>query len=101
MSLRYNEWESVYQDLRLALARAQDERPNRQQFTQDGELEWVAYERNVMVDRVNLLRSRRALPPVDSATVRRKESLAEGHIDYSQKFAIGCADLVFQEQSCL
>lgn len=92
--LTYRTWESAFQELRLALTRAQEERWKRDRWTQDGELEWVAYERNVMTEKTNMLRSRLGLAPVSIDAIRRVEDLACGHIDYTAKYAIGCADLV-------
>lgn len=95
----YRARQAAFHDLRDALIRAQDERPHLQGIVRDGELEWIAYERAVMTDRVNMLRSRRGLGPVSSDVVRRAEDRAVGHVDYTQKFAIGCADLVIGDDA--
>lgn len=47
-----------------------------------------------MHDRVNVLRGRLGLGPARPADLARAESLACGHIDYTQKFALHCAELV-------
>lgn len=87
-------WREAFDDLKAELAVAQDERPQRGNFPQGGELGWVRHERQVMTDLVNTLRARRGVGPVSMDAVKSKEQLAVGHIDYTTKWAIGCADLV-------
>jgi hypothetical protein len=79
------------------LSLAQEERGLRPDFTADGEPGWVAYERQVMVEATNEERERAGLPPVPPEQVRAVERQAEGHSDYSRKFALGCAFLVVGE----
>jgi hypothetical protein len=43
---------------------------------------------------VNRIRALRDKNPISMYDVRRVEQSAAGHIDYTQKYAIGCADLV-------
>lgn len=79
------------------LAEAQKERPQRDSLTEraDGtpELEWVAYERNVMKAEVNRIRAEAGREPVSLAQIERVEGQAVGHFDYSSKFALYCAEL--------
>jgi hypothetical protein len=90
-------WRAAFEDLQETLATAQQDRHRRQEWVEepDGrEIGWVVYERQVMTDRVNLLRSREGLPPIPMADVAAKEHMAQGHIDYTRKWALYCADLV-------
>lgn len=92
------DWRWAFEDLQETLAAAQQERHLRQDWVEQPgqrEIGWVVHERQVMTARVNLLRSRLGLPPVPMTAVAIKENLAEGHIDYTKKWAIGCADLVY------
>lgn len=94
---RWSDWEPAYQELRTALVRAQAQRNTRRGVTESGELGWVVYERQVMLDRVNLIRSRRGLGHVEEAAILAAEGQAVGHHDYTQKYAIGCADIAAAE----
>jgi len=78
------------------LVEAQKLRPEKSQWL-NGELEWVIYERQVMLEAVNTARFNRGLSPltnVDSA-----ERCAVGHIDYTRKFALYCAELCHDNSS--
>jgi hypothetical protein len=88
-----SDWREAYDDLHETLMAAQAERGQRREWRADGEIGCARYEREVMADRVNLLRARRGLGPVSIEEIGRKERLAIGHVDYTSKFAIGCADL--------
>ena len=85
--------------LREVLATAQEQRAQRPDLV-DGphgpECAWAVYEREVMLDAVNRLRAGidPSLPPVAMAEVERADQSAAGHVDYSRKFAWGCAELV-------
>lgn len=76
------------------LSKAQEERPKRRGVTESRELEWVVFERNMLLDLVNAERAKLSAPPVDMNAVLRIENSAVGHIDYTQKLALGAADLV-------
>lgn len=81
-------------ELKGALLDAAAERDQRDHFDiATGELGWVLHERNVMLDATNRLRASRGLLPVDEGSILPIETRATGHIDYVQKFAIGCAEL--------
>lgn len=54
--------------------------------------DWISMERTAMLDAVNRLRVGKR--PVDLATITGVERLALGHVDYSSKFALYCAELV-------
>lgn len=55
---------------------------------------WSIYEALTLLYWVNWLREREGRAPMTIEAVQRKESLARGHIDYTQKWAIGCEELV-------
>lgn len=84
-------------ELRDTLAAAQEERPNRQGMDSCGQPEWIAYERTVMVDVTTALVIRHGLPlKADEIhqAVTCAEDQANGHVDYTSKWAIGCAHYV-------
>lgn len=62
------------------------------------ECEWASYERKVMHREVNLAREAAGFPPVPLEAVARVEQQAVGHVDYTAKFALYCAELATREQ---
>ena len=58
----------------------------------DGD-DWIAAERQVMLDETNEWRALLGKPPVDVAAIQRVEQWACGHSDYSSKFALYCAEI--------
>ncbi len=79
-------------DFLCVLSDAQRHRPEKSKQVGD-ELEWVIYERKVMFRVINAVRLQRERPQVTIEEVRRVERCAVGHVDYSQKFALYCAEL--------
>lgn len=77
------------------LSEAQELRPQKMRHIGD-ELEWVIYEREVMLRAVNAVRLQRDCSAVIVEEVRRVERCASGHVDYSQKFALYCAELALK-----
>lgn len=79
------------------LTAAQKERPLRQDLIKlpDGSEEcgWVAFERETMHRAVNDVRAENGLDEIPIEPVLRAERLAVGHVDYSEKFALYCAEL--------
>ena len=88
----HDTFRAVIGDMLRVLSAAQEERHLRQAWV-DGELGWVLYEREVMLAEVNRLRAQRGLDRIHMDRLRRVERMAEGHIDYSEKFALYCAEL--------
>lgn len=86
--------------LMAALVEAQKKRqdPHFQQWMKtpegDHEFAWVLYERAQMLHDVNKARVGIGRDPVSVDAVRAVERQAEGHSDYTRKFALGCADLI-------
>lgn len=76
------------------LSKAQQERPTRQGVTDTGELEWIVFERDKMLELINAERTKFGAPAVGMDAVMRVENSANGHFDYTQKLAIGAAELV-------
>lgn len=58
-------------------------------------LEWIAAEHNAMRNAVNDLRVERGLPVIFGDRIARVEQMAAGHSDYTKKYALYCADIVF------
>lgn len=57
-------------------------------------LEWVLFERQAMLTAVNLRRQELGLQPITAKElVRKAETSASGHIDYSRKYALYCAEI--------
>lgn len=92
--------EKAYRVLRQVLAAAQAERHHRAGIVHgaDGrvEVEWVQHERAQMLASVNHLRVQAGLPRVKVADVKAAERRAQGHADYTPKFALYCADLAVE-----
>lgn len=87
----------LHSELLEALTAAQEERARRDTISGRGEPEWVAYERSVMIDTTIAQLIRHELPiDADEATraVTDAERRAQGHSDYSSKWAVGCAEYV-------
>ena len=82
--------------LRATLAAAQaehDQRPDLVDGPDGPECEWAAYERALMHEKVNEIRSARGLPAVPVEDILHVERQAVGHSDYSRKFAFYCAEI--------
>lgn len=86
----------MYDRMYAALTAAQAERPTRQTLVGD-EPEWVRYERDTMWAEVNAARTEAGLRPVLLADILRVEQQAVGHVDYTTKYALYCAELATQE----
>lgn len=91
--VKYRVWRTCYEHMHQVLTTAQDKRNERRTISDSGLPGWVTYERERALAGVNWLRHMRDLPPVDMATIVRVEGMAAGHIDYTAKFAVYCADL--------
>ena len=81
------------------LCKAQQERNARPGMTDAGEPEWVVFERDKLLELINLRRARLSAPAVDMAAVERIENSAVGHIDYTSKLAIRAAELVLADRT--
>lgn len=77
------------------LCKAQKLRPQKSQWI-GKELEWMIYEREVMLREINTVRLRRGCPEVTMEQVKRIEGCASGHIDYTRKFALYSAELALE-----
>jgi hypothetical protein len=54
---------------------------------------WILRELTAMLNAVNTERVRRRLSVITMEELQRRERLAQGHSDYSQKVALYCAEL--------
>jgi hypothetical protein len=88
---------ALFNQMYTALTEAQEERPNREEVI-NGELDWITYERTVMLNTVNAARAARFLPPLTVDEIERVEMSATGHVDYTKKFALYCAELAAGQQ---
>ena len=83
--------------MRAALVAEQAHRNTNTGVYPDGEggytLGWVLAERECMVGSVAAARSAYGLPPVPRTAVLAAERRAEGHADYTAKYALYCAGL--------
>ena len=77
-----------------AAMREREDRPQMADFGQGYEPRWASYERTVMHVEVNRARAEQGRDGVPLAAVLRVEQQACGHIDYFEKFAFYCAELV-------
>jgi len=82
-------------DFLRVLNDAQKHRSERSRWIGD-ELEWVIYEREVMLQAINAVRLQRKKPRITVEEVYYVEVMAVGHADYSQKFALYCAQLALR-----
>jgi hypothetical protein len=71
---------------------AQEQRPQRQEIV-GNTYGWVIYERTVMFEEVNKVRTERGKPLVGMYDIVWYERMALGQSDYSRKFALYCAEL--------
>jgi hypothetical protein len=85
--MKVNEIAKTFEAL---LTEAQKLRPQKSQRIGE-ELEWVIYERKIMLDEVNAVRFQCGLPSV--LDVNKAERCAMGHVDYTRKFALYCAEI--------
>lgn len=76
------------------LEKAQEQRPQlRDKAFIAGEPAFVHFERHQMFDAVLRFRAKLGGPPVLLSEIKRVETMACGHFDYSSKFALYCAEL--------
>lgn len=61
--------------------------------------EWIALERQTMLEAVNEYRLSHGAQPVNVDEISRVEQFAVGHVDYSSKLALYCAELALGVRS--
>lgn len=79
------------------IAKAQQERSARPGVTASGELEWVVFERDTLLNLINRQMAKLGKPQVEMPAVMLIEDSAVGHFDYTRKLAIGAAELVLAD----
>jgi hypothetical protein len=82
-----------YNQLHKILVEAQAHRAERTDF-HDGRFGWEVYEEQTLLDSVNELRRQLGKSPVTADDIERAGIRAGGHVDYTQKFALYCSELV-------
>jgi hypothetical protein len=92
----YRTWRVAFEALRDVLTQAQSVRDLRRGDDETGRPAWIGHETRVMLNEVNRLRRLFGKGPVVEAHINRAEQGALGHVDYSTKWAIACADLVIE-----
>lgn len=77
------------------LEKAQERRPElRGDKLIENEPAFVHYERHQLFNAVLQERQKLNKPPIQLSEIKRVETMACGHSDYSSKFALYCAELV-------
>jgi uncharacterized protein YkuJ len=90
----------VMERLQAVFEQAAKDRDKRPDFvTKDGRTEpaWVAYEREMMHEAVTKERAKLGKGPIALKKIERVERMALGHVDYSAKFSLYCAELVLNQ----
>jgi len=59
--------------------------------------QWVLLEREVMLEAVNRMRHNRGRPRITIKDVALVGQTNSGHVDYTKKFVLYCAELVLKE----
>jgi len=86
----HQEFKAILADMGCVFQRAAAERKKRPDFKDDDGIkvpEWVLFERE------NVVREERGLDPVSAEAVAKVEQMACGHVDYSTKYPLYCAEL--------
>jgi hypothetical protein len=82
-----------------AAAKLRDRRPEIVDDHGRPEPAWVLYERAQMLVTINQARREQGKAPLADDTVMRAERLACGHVDYAEKYALYCAEIVLDQFS--
>lgn len=88
----------THDQFKAKLVQAQKDRPRRGDIVVDpvtgqSEIAWMLHERQMMLDLVNEYRRQHGREPAMMAEVVQLETIASGHIDYTNKWAWYCAHL--------
>lgn len=85
-----------YEFMRKVLKEAQQQRSYMPLHLKDGQWQpyWHDFEKMVMWKEVNRCRMSMGLEPVEFHRIARAEQMASGHVDYTSKFALYCAELI-------
>jgi hypothetical protein len=79
------------------LIKEQERRADNDEILENYEIAWQRDERDTMYQAVNLLREKLGKRALELHDIMQVESTASGHIDYSSKFALYCAELVCKD----
>ena len=94
--MKFSVFERRFEEFRAALVSAQHERD----YMPVKDMEtpyWNTYEMLVMWKLVNAKRYGHDRPMLPFSEVQKAEQMASGHVDYTKKFALYCAELVDKE----
>ena len=94
--VEFREWQNLIEIFRKTLMEAQTHRDEKSQWI-DNELGWIIYEREVMFNLTNKEREKRGLNPITMQNIKSCENSACGHVDYTSKFSLSCAELAVGE----
>ena len=86
------DWQKTISKFHSALMDAQKLRIEKSKWIGE-EIEWMIYERNVMLDMTNQERKLHDLEPVEIKDILKVENCAAGHYDYTRKFSLYCAEI--------
>ncbi len=87
----HNDWSEMTEWFRFVLDRAQADRKKVDRP------DWDRFECEAMLSAVNWVRAKMDKDPITLRRLLRQQAMAVGHIDYSQKFALYCTELVYDE----
>lgn len=98
ISIPHAQWKFLRERMLAVLEEAQKERAdlNRAPLIA-GEPAFVVNERTRMFSAVLFERLKLGQPPIPISSIMRVESMASGHVDYTTKFALYCAELVIED----
>lgn len=96
MSSNQRKFMKAYEVIFQVLVEAQEERELRRDPI-SGDMGWVLYERLVVWGEVNRLRAQQEKAFIPVKSILMAESSANGHVDYTHKFALRAAELVFTD----
>lgn len=97
----HREYLVSFERIKAALVAAQAARRERNDMveTPNGtELGWIVFERETVWRAVNDERARLGRGPVSLTDLARAESMANGHSDYTKKFALYAAEVAWDAQ---
>jgi hypothetical protein len=99
MRVSPKEFKEALESLRKTFNEASSHRDERPGYvtTDDHQIDpkWAVFERQTMLEAVNVMRVTYGLEPIAIEKVGRAERCATGHSDYYLKFPLYCAELVF------
>ncbi len=87
----HNDWMETIAWFEFVLDRAQGERQT------TNRPDWDRFECEAMLSNVNWVRAKMDKDPITMRRLLRSQAMASGHVDYVNKFALYCTELVYDE----